>query len=235
MSSQKLSFTHTARAATLALFCFAFSGCGDTPTKPAAAARSLEPSGMDGGLTLSKSVSSQATAAVTGGEAEARVEHDFSDGDFSSVETYAFQAESESEHQFPLAKGKLHWRIVSMFGTTKSVAEIEAKVNCLTILPQASDGTEPAGTNAWVSGPVTRYTINGQVVTPQQSDILARVLDLGKAHKDGDDGENHHGGNDLAGRLSFSDAMGCRSLRPLTLSPEAKVEVHPRKEREDKH
>jgi hypothetical protein len=234
MSLHKVSFSLTARLAILVLSCVAIAGCSDGPTKPSIPERNLQPGGD--GLTLSKAPSPVVTATPTGGEAEGFVEHLLTGADdFSSDETYAFNAESESEHQFPLAKGRLRWRSVLMFATTKSVSEIEAKIDCLVIVRQAANGTQPAGTMAWLSGPITRYMINGQAATPQSPDILVQVLDTKTYGKDQDHEVRGNRANDLAGNLSFSEAQGCVTMRPFPLMPTAHVEVHARDEHHDKH
>lgn len=150
----------------------------------------------------------------TGGTAEGRADLLLASGS----ETYFFHAERKDAS--PVAKGKFSGTITETFGTTTFVITIEAKLDCLAILGQPAGPTEPAGTNAFLSGPITKLVENGQPIDPHGENIFFRVLAV-------DDAANSKTGGDLASQIYGSPPQGCQSLVKVPVTPKARVEVKP--------
>jgi hypothetical protein len=211
------------RRAILLAFCFALAACADAPTGPGITPPDAQ---LAAQLTLLEDPADRARALITARIARSaaqRAEVDDADDDEQQVPTltptggtaegsanvptvdgrdsYSFRAETNGV--FPLAEG--WWRgtivITGAPGMPDLVAELEAKVDCLVIQGQAATGAEPAGNNAFLSGPIKSFTVDGQPVPEDEIaglQFFVRVLDVdGNENGNGENGDGtNDGGND---------------------------------------
>ena len=104
--------------------------------------------------------------AATGGRGTGRAEMTF----LSSRQTYNFTALSTG--QLPAAKGMIHASIVN----PRTTIEIDAGVDCLLTV----------GNEAWVSGPVERFVLNGREFRTRMH-LVIRLQDNGEGKGDAPD------------------------------------------------
>lgn len=141
--------------------------------------------------------------AATGGRATGHA--DITSG--STGQKYSFSALSTGD--FPNAKGQAEGHVIDpSFGR----AIVHAAVDCLAI----------TGNNAWVSGPVTKFRINGQDVPfPQGLQALARVQDNGEGGTTVDEAS-------LAVGVFGAQVCRTRPLLPLLPSDHGNIQVSQR-------
>jgi hypothetical protein len=185
-------------AALLFGFTLALAACDDSANRPSvtapdagptfdAAATGLTPIGGGEAILLTDEVGTE--QAATGGRASGHADV----AQFGLVEKYSFIALSTGT--FPDAKGQMQGTIVS----GAAVLDIHVAVDCLAI----------TGNQAWVSGPVTKFVING-VPQPTNFDAQFRVQD---------NGEGANSPPDLASVLFNSSPQGCQFRPALPMSP----------------
>ena len=107
----------------------------------------------------------------------------------------------------PTAKGEVEWHAVN--GAT--TFEVHADVACLSIV----------GSQAWVSGPIERFLINGEPVTGALPNVQFRVIDLGEGHG------TIEGGSQLF-YASTPTTCALRFPLPMYVSDEGNIQVRQR-------
>jgi hypothetical protein len=191
-------------AAVLCGLAFALAACADSPANRTITAPDAGPTldvaaapaditvtdlATGDGLVVAADVGTE--QAATGGRATGHA--DVTSGPRS--DKYSFSALSTGD--FPNAKGRAEVHITGPLGRTN----VHLEVDCLAI----------TGNNAWVSGPVTKWRINGEdVPIPPGLQGVLRVEDNGE------------GGTtvDAASRgVAFFGTQVCRFRPPLVLLP----------------
>lgn len=172
------------RYAALLSVCFALAACSDSPANREMTGPDVRPmfdvatlsegSAIDlaTGETVVGTSDVGAEQAATGGRASGRADITASDFPLPLSEQYSFNALSTGPGA-PLfaAKGQFQGKL--QFGA--STYDLHAEVNCLRILPS------PLNNRAVVSGPLKKFTIDGQP-QPMNLDIIFEVEDNGEGN-----------------------------------------------------
>ena len=171
---------HWSRFASAAGICLVFAACTESPTTPNPRAERLGPlfsrdvKGDRGpvdmfmGNPFAHSAGAAALRPTVSAGGLLGVLHADADIDCRAVftslttcrETYALEA--ESNQGVTRAEGHVRGRRVANDGSTTTVYELDARVDCLTIQPFAASAAGPAGVEIWASGPVRTFTVNGK-------------------------------------------------------------------------
>jgi hypothetical protein len=166
-----------ARAAVIVTFLFVVAGCSDSaPTAPS----SRSP--------VAPSASSSAETEQTRSARLATGYIEINTG--AAKERYSFIAVSSTGS--PSTKGGVAWHATTPDG---SALDIIAELDCLAITDN----------QAWMSGPVKKFTFNGQP-QPATQHVRFRVIDNGQGKKSLPD---------AGSGMFFSDPLGCQARPPL--------------------
>lgn len=205
----------TMRFTGLVIACAAFAACSDSPSNRSITAPDTRPSAdvaTDGLIPVigaeivseeSMAADVSADAAATGGRASGHYALNLAGGVL--LESTSFVALSTDPT--PTGKGQVQWDATNGATTFK----VHADVACLSIV----------GNQAWVSGPIDRFIVNGEPVTPAFANVQFRVIDLGEG------GGTVEGGSQLYYAVT---PLACASHLPVPMyvSNEGNIQVQQR-------